>query len=165
MKRLITGSVAFLFYCFSAIPARADVFFDDVNMMLYIPATAPELQIIIDYHNDNVSEPNLIISRLFAFTSSQARQYYNKATTDRQRAELVLEKIKLRRQFGPLIMHRIPSDLKTNRFPYEYVIVQHDPKLHKWMTTLNYGDIDLQLQYLAQMLGARVAADTIVSTP
>lgn len=165
MKRLITGSVAFLLYCIAAIPAQADVVFDDVNMMLYIPATAPELQIIIDYHNDNVSEPNLIISRLFAFTSSQARQYYNKATTDRQRAELLIEKIKLRRQFGPLIIHRIPSELKTNRFPYEYVIVQHDTKLNNWTRSLNYGDIDLQLHYLAQILGARVAADAIVSTP
>lgn len=143
---------------------QADVVFDNVNMQLSISASEPELQLIIDYHNGDLSRLDQI-NKLGTFSAAQARQYFDQHTTDRQRAELVVEKIMLRRQLGPLTIQRVPSSRELNRFPYEYIIVPHDPKLNKWTTILYYGDIDLQLRYLAELLGAHVAEDAFVNTP
>lgn len=160
MKKLTTAFACILVCYIMTTNTQAEVAFNDSRVMLVIPASEPVLQLIIDYHSGDLSGLDQI-HKLGTFNAVQARQYFNQETTDRQRAELVAEKIKLRRQLGPLSIQRVPSSRELNRFPYEYIIVPHDPKLNKWTTTLYYGDIDLHLRLMAELLGAHVETDVI----
>ena len=164
MKRLITGSVAFLLYCIAAIPIHAETVFDDVNMTLHVPASKAEHELIVGFNNGQLSrlEQRNALTR---FHTELNIKYVKKGMTEWQRAEVALQKINLLRQAGSLTIQRIPTRLRLEGIKHEYIVGHQDAKINTGGSLLYFGDVDRQLQYLAQMLGARVAADAIVSTP
>ena len=164
MKRLITGSVAFLLYCIAAIPIHAETVFDDVNMTLHVPASKAEHELIVGFNNGQLSrlEQRNALTR---FHTELNIKYVKKGMTEWQRAEVALQKINLLRQAGSLTIQRIPTWRRLEGIGHEYMVVHQDAKINAGTGLLYFGDVDRQLHYLAQMLGARVAADAIVSTP
>ncbi len=160
MKRLITGSVVCLLYCIAAIPIHAETVFDSVNMTLHVPASKAEHELIVGFNNGQLSRREQR-NALTRFHSELNIKYVKKGMTEWQRAEVALQKINLLRQAGSLTIQRIPTWRRLEGINHEYMVVHQDAKINAGTGLLYFGDVDRQLHYLAQMLGARVAADAI----
>lgn len=144
-----------LFFLISS-KSLANVVFDEVNMILHVPASKAEHSLIVDFNNGVLSriEQRNALTRIH---SNQARKYVEKDMTDLQRAEVALEKINLLRQAGALTIKRIPTTRKLEGISYEYIIIHQDSEINTGISILYYGNIDLQLKYLATLLGAEQA--------
>lgn len=160
MKSLTsTLLICFIFWLIST-KVFADVIFDDVNMTLHVPASKAEHELIVGFNNGQLSrlEQRNALTR---FHSELNIKYVKKGMTEWQRAEVALQKINLLRQAGSLTIQRIPTRLRLEGINHEYIVGHQDAKINTGGSLLYFGDIDRQLHYLAQMLGARVAADAI----
>jgi len=158
MKNLISILLMFVFFWLSSTKAFADVIFDDVNMTLHVPASKAEHELIVGFNNGQLSrlEQRNALTR---FHTELNIKYVKKGMTELQRAEVALQKINLLRQAGALTIQRVPTNRRLENITYEYVIIHQDAKINAGGGLLYFGDIDLQLKYLAALLGAEVDFD------